>query len=782
MSQVGIRRRFRVAQLSLRALATEALALLIFAVVSTSAIGKAFTVTDEIGLTLFDCPGLSVGSAVRFSPDGSYLAVWSERGRLDLNRVEDSLRFYRREDVETFLNHPDARQPSPVWVVVRSDAEGPVINEWRWLADSSGVAFLDGGVYGDWSLVLADLRRKEVEPLTSATERVSAFDVRDREHYVYTAFDRIEWDALRQKARADAQVTPMAGAGHSLEQILLLRPEESLLSSSPPKHLWAVVGGERFEVMHEGAPVVPEGDMADMALSRDGRSVVTALPVREVPSSWETLYPQPFESQPNHRIRAGHDETVHQYVRIDLQTGSVLSLTHAPAGLDAGWDGWGPASWSSDGRAVLLLNTFLSRKERTPSAPCVAVVDLPSGTATCVETIERQTDEDYQFVSGAVFTGGNKNRVTVSTVHNSLSYSIEYRRAGGGWRRAAQSGRELSNDEYQGLEVIVKEALDEPPLLVARDRRGSRVLWDPNPQLSGLELGHAEVYTWRDKEGREWKGGLYKPIDYRPNHKYPLVIQTHGFQETEFNPSGRLTTGSAARALAAAGVLVLQVGERCPETPSEGACAISGYESAVNRLVAEGMIDPENNGIIGFSRTGFYVMEALTASAIHFKAALIADSHVATYFQYIAGIDGLDNAVPRQLNTMIGAPPFGDNLQLWLRRSPGFNLDKIRAALLVVPANRASLLTMWEPYAGLRYLHKPADLIVLNTAEHEVTNPASRMASQGGSVDWFRFWLQGYEDSDPTKAVQYRRWESLCDMQVEQNPHQAAVCVRSKTH
>ena len=39
------------------------------------------------------------------------------------------------------------------------------------------------------------------------------------------------------------------------------------------------------------------------------------------------------------------------------------------------------------------------------------------------------------------------------------------------------------------------------------------------------------------------------------------------------------------------------------------------------------------------------------------------------------------------------------------------------------------------------------------------------MASQGGSVDWMRFWLQDYEDPDPAKAEQYARWRKLREMQ-----------------
>ena len=67
---------------------------------------KSFTVADEIGLTLFGNP--NGGKAdVHFSPDGKYFAVTTERGLLEINRIEDSLQFYRSQDVEHFVDHSD---------------------------------------------------------------------------------------------------------------------------------------------------------------------------------------------------------------------------------------------------------------------------------------------------------------------------------------------------------------------------------------------------------------------------------------------------------------------------------------------------------------------------------------------------------------------------------------------------------------------------------------------------------------------------------------------------
>ena len=174
-------------------------------------------------------------------------------------------------------------------------------------------------------------------------------------------------------------------------------------------------------------------------------------------------------------------------------------------------------------------------------------------------------------------------------------------------------------------------------------------------------------------------------------------------------------------------------------------------------------MDAGRIGIIGFSATCFPVMETLTTKSF-LKAASVTDGIMVDYFQYMTG--GSD-AVANEFNSAIGAKPFGEGLEQWLKRSPGFNLDKINTPLMVVGLGPVSLLDMWQPYAGLRYLHKPVDLIMLNTDEHVLTSPAVRMASQGGSVDWFRFWLQDYEDPSPAKAEQYTRWRELKKMQNE---------------
>jgi dipeptidyl aminopeptidase/acylaminoacyl peptidase len=328
----------------------------------------------------------------------------------------------------------------------------------------------------------------------------------------------------------------------------------------------------------------------------------------------------------------------------------------------------------------------------------------------------------------------------------------------------------------RSIDVSVKQGANEPPVLIATDKKDKRfrVIWNPNPQLKDVEMGKVSVFKWKDKAGREWVGGLYKPPGYVEGKRYPLVIQTHGFDEHEFRPSGASTTAFAAQELAAVGFLVLQVRD-CPirTTPEEGPCQVAGYEAAVERLTSDGLVDSEGIGIIGFSRTCYYVMESLTTSKLHFKAASITDGINEGYLQYITNIDFGRNAIAHDAEAVIGATPFGIGLQQWLSRSPEFNMDRVTTPLLVVAPGRSRVLEMWEPYAALRDLHKPVELIVLPEGTHVMTNPAQRMASQGGTVDWFRFWFQDYEDPDPAKSEQYARWRELRKLQ-EQNEKKPA--------
>lgn len=725
---------------------------------------RRFTVADDIELT-------RISQTVMFSPDDGYFVVASDRGRLDLNRPESSLRVYSTEDIRHVLSGPSAQEePAPVWTITQSTYKyGPIISNVRWLADSTGLVFLSKTASGTDQLFLAKIPTKALQALTPDDQNVVAFDVYGESRFVYC----IQSPTIRLKADEAEDATAIAGTGRGL--MSLLGPEESV-GLTDLSELWAVLGGKRFRVFDAAsgqALAIHEDGLQALALSPDGHYVVTAVTVNTVPLEWETRYPPPVPSSP-YRVRAGRQDPyapngqgdVSQYVLVDLISAKIRTLVPAPTGSTAGWAGSTFATWASDGQSVVMSNTFLPRgAEDMPaqdSRPCVAVADLRTGLLTCVErrrAQSEQNDEENWRVVEAHFSLGSDRKLTVS--YQSGGSTTYTRSADGSWTADATTNE--SAPRKHPVDVSFKQGLNDPPVLLATDTQSSksRTIWNPNPQLRNVRLGEVSTFKWKDKTGRDWVGGLYKPPDYVRGKRYPLVIQTHGFEEQEFRPSGAFPTAFAAQELAAVGFLVLQLEDCNVSGEEEGPCQVAGYEAGVRQLAADGLVDRDHVGIIGFSRTCYYVLQALTTGTLYFKAASITDGFDEGYLQYMMEVDDVGNAVAHEADAMIGAPPFGAGLLRWLSRSPEFNMNKVETPLQVVALGHRSLLSMWEPYAALRYLKRPVDLIVLHSNEHLLTNPASRMVSQGSTVDWFLFWLKGEEVPDPSKAEQYDRWRKL---------------------
>ncbi len=130
------------------------------------------------------------------------------------------------------------------------------------------------------------------------------------------------------------------------------------------------------------------------------------------------------------------------------------------------------------------------------------------------------------------------------------------------------------------------------------------------------------------------------------------------------------------------------------------------------------------------------------------------------YFEHLVTLDLSDDWGPYSYD-VYGGGPYGAAADAWRREAPTFNLDKVAAPLRIEANSYPSLLGEWEMYAGMRWLHKPVELILYPTGAHQLKKVRERIASQSGTVDWFAFWLSGVEDNTPAKSAQYERWRAL---------------------
>src|SRR5438045_981629 len=102
---------------------------------------RQFAAVDDVGLALFEYAGTGQpGGASKYSADGQYFAVVTERGRLDLGAPEDTIWLFRTEDLQRYVQHPEqGTAPSALPLVqLATDKDGPLVEGVRWLPDSSG--------------------------------------------------------------------------------------------------------------------------------------------------------------------------------------------------------------------------------------------------------------------------------------------------------------------------------------------------------------------------------------------------------------------------------------------------------------------------------------------------------------------------------------------------------------------------------------------------------------------------------------------------------------------
>lgn len=749
-----------------------------------------FTVVDDIEMTTFT-------SGVLLSPDGNYLAVSTEKGVLITGRLEATLRLYRMADLKVFLRSKAiAPEPAPIWVIAESiQGEGPAFTAVQWLADSSALAFLKKLPSGYDQLVVGDVRGRSLEALTPDAQHVTAYDIRDRDHYVYAVLS----SAIERQARTDSTATAINWTGRPFYNLAI--PEELYPAMAQELHdrsdLWAVINGARFRVNSrsgEPLPLFSEG-LSTLRLSPDGLSVVAAFAVADVPQEWTVRY-QPPKSQVVFAMRAGSQDLqsldgysyVSQVRSIDLRSGDIQFSTNAPTAQSAGWfeAGRSEAWWSPDGKVVVVSNTFTSSQIADSQGqagiqhPCAATAVVQDSVGVCLDKLNSRDLDSADAASGAIqHVGFLRNPRGVAfdyKLPNGATQTLTYTVSPSGvWSLRGTTVR--ATTVSKAPRVYIKEDLNNAPELVGDASPASKsiVIWDPNKRLRSLDLGTAAKYEWTDKTGRDSRGVIYFPPDFDKGRRYPVVIQTHGYRDLEFIPSGIYPTAFAARALAAAGIVVLQVGE-CPllDTTQEASCNVALFDGAVDRLVGEGVADANRIGIIGFSRTCYHVMDALTTSTHYWAAASITDGVTFGYMQYLLSVDWGNGSMIREAEATLGSAPFGEGLNAWATRSWEARIEKVITPLQIVAIGRLSaLFDMWEPYAGLRSLNKPVDFVVIQHGSHVLSNPSARLVSQGGTIDWFRFWLQDIEDSDPAKAEQYVRWRELRKLQTAQNAERA---------
>jgi dipeptidyl aminopeptidase/acylaminoacyl peptidase len=682
---------------------------------------RPLAVNDVIGMTRLVNSNYESGDAsnkniAQFSPDGSRFVIILRKGNIIADVNEYSLNLYEIGPKKSALAHPLVR--------MCSSSNRAAIQNVRWLDDNRTITFLGENAGESPQIYSIDINSRRLRRLTSQVSPILEYQVsRNGQELVYL---------VAKPSHSNLHSELSSGKEVVIENQSLL----NLLTGNTTPDSTTVSLFKK--ALHSPAAEIGSGYPAFasfLSLSPDGQFAVidTWIQAKNLPKEWERYsfgeddYVKAYFHVPDGSTGSPFD----RYLLVNLTTKSAVPLWNGPRV----HDGFLDIQWAEDRRTIALKGVYL---------PLTGEVSVGSETRL-------------------------KEKFDVRVDVNSLSWSLE-----------DPVFEEHSTPLAPSLKVTVQEDINTPPKVYGEDlvSHQKRLILDPNPQLRNVSLGRVDVISW-EVRGICVKAGLYLPTNYDSGTRYPLVIQTHGFQDDRFSMDGRneWSSGFAARLLAARGIAVLQTYDFCDPADHarvgqdkdlgnnelESFRTFSGlvYESAIHELDRRGFIDPGHVGISGFSRTVWFVDYALTHTNVPFAAALLTDGIDAGYFSYLAfGIQEFaeDNG---------GEEPFGEHgLGMWLKEAPGFNLDKVRTPIRIVCLNMGSdLLESWEWWAGLKFQKKPVDMIAIPDGSHILERPKDRKLAMESMADWFEFWLLGREHDKPEDPGQYKRWEHLRELQ-----------------
>ena len=679
---------------------------------------RRITVKDTIEMTEFADRGYFLGGkpdspVALLSPDGKQFVVRLKKGDVERNVVKFWLLLFRTSKAFRTGN-------GIVLVTMSSSSNREAIQQVRWL-DNRTIVFLGETAGGSPQVYSLDVPTKRKFQLTHHSTPVVSYDF--AQHGA-----QIVYEAIPPRPRfLDTRGVKREGVAITSQTIDdLLEDCHTRDDPRTDRQLFVQLRGE--------APIrVPSDDFLTeylpLRLSPDGRFAVLAVYRSAIPARWQVYEDKLLHQYIVEQRKSGTLSNVQQYMLLDVRRAQLTPLLDAPkAWLDEG------IAWARNSESVIVSGTYLSLD--TPDLaisaerrahPFVAEIEVPSGRV-------HEIAGDRVKVANWDDVG---QRLTLERGYGAGGRaSRTFEKVDGRWQETA-SDPPIARVP---IEVSLEEDKNSPPrIFVTNPSTGeNKLLLDLNPQFRDFDFATVETIKWKATDGHEVEGGLYFPPGYVRGKRYPLVIQTHGYDENRFWINGPWNSAFAAQPLAAEGIMVLQVGDstkpgedrKYTNTPLEGPHRMAAFEGAIDELDRRGLIDRNRVGIIGFSRTAFHVAFTLTHSKYRFRAASMADGFEGGYLSYLlwhsADYEGLN-----------GGLPVGSGMRSWMDNSPGFGIDNVSAPVRLEYYGPNAFLGGWQWYSLLSALGKPVDFLWLPRGTHLLVKPWERLASQQGNVDWF---------------------------------------------
>ena len=418
---------------------------------------------------------------------------------------------------------------------------------------------------------------------------------------------------------------------------------------------------------------------------------------------------------------------------------------------------WGLAGWTKDDRSV-LINDRYDVWELDPNgvrAPVVLTDSLGRRENMTLRLITLGRDEDERAFDAT-------KPSWLSAFDEDTKESGFYRAARLDTRRSPERvmldpvryGNPTKADNAE-VYMLTKSTYQEfPNLMVGPSLAAAKTkITDANAFQKEYSWGTSELVTWLSADGVPRQGILFKPDNFDPNKKYPMI--TYFYEDLSdglhnyIAPNGGTSVNISH--YVSNGYLMFEPDIHY-EDGHPGESALKTIVPGVQKLIERGFVDPKKLGLQGHSWGGYQISYMITQTSMF--AAAEAGAPVANMTSAYGGIrwgSGVNRAMQYENGQSRIGKSLWEGLPLYMENSPLFHLQRVTTPLLILHNDLDDAVPWYqgiEMYIGMRRLGKEAYLFNYNNELHGIQGRANQKDWAMRMQTFFDVKLKGAPEPD----------------------------------
>jgi len=261
--------------------------------------------------------------------------------------------------------------------------------------------------------------------------------------------------------------------------------------------------------------------------------------------------------------------------------------------------------------------------------------------------------------------------------------------------------------------------------------------------------GTTELISWISLDGRKLEGVIYKPANFDPTKKYPMIVNFYERNSETLNkyhmPEPHRSTIDYSMYLSN-GYIVFNPDVRYRDGYPGESC-YNSVMPGIQEVLSRGYVDEKRIGAQGHSWGGYQV--AYLATRTRLFAAIESGAPVVNMFSAYGGIrwgSGLARSFQYEhTQSRLGATPWSDPRRYY-ENSPLFLMDKVETPILIMHNDQDGHVPWYqgiEYFVALKRLGKPAWMLNYTGEPHWPTKTPNKLDFQIRMKQFFDHFLKG---------------------------------------